>query len=207
MSSSAITTLFLDIGGVLLTNGWDREARRSAAEKFGLDLSETDERHHLTFDIYEAGKMSLDEYLARVVFYEERSFTEDEFRGFMFAQSRPYPEMIELIRRVKARYGLKVAAVNNEGRELSLHRIKTFNLGSFIDCFVSSCFVHFRKPDAEIYRTALDIVHAAPQETLYIDDRAMFVDVARGFGINGIHHRDVQKTKKEMESFGLYADK
>ena len=206
MSSSTITTLFLDIGGVLLTNGWDREARRAAAEKFGLDVSETDERHHLTFDTYEAGKLSLDEYLARVVFYKERSFTADEFREFMFAQSRPYPEMIELIRSIKARYGLKVAAVNNEGRELSLHRIKTFNLGSFIDCFVSSSFVHFRKPDADIYRMALDVVQAAPREALYIDDRAMFVDVARGFGINGIHHRNVQKTKEEMESFGLYAD-
>lgn len=206
MSSSTITTLFLDIGGVLLTNGWDREARRAAAEKFGLDVSETDERHHLTFDTYEAGKLSLDEYLARVVFYKERSFTADEFREFMFAQSRPYPEMIELIRSIKVRYGLKVAAVNNEGRELSLHRIKTFNLGSFIDCFVSSSFVHFRKPDADIYRMALDVVQAAPREALYIDDRAMFVDVARGFGINGIHHRNVQKTKEEMESFGLYAD-
>ena len=202
MSSSTITTLFLDIGGVLLTNGWDREARRSAAEKFGLDLSETDERHHLTFDVYEAGKMSLDEYLARVVFYEERSFTADEFREFMFAQSRPYPEMIELIRSIKARYGLKVAAVNNEGRELSLHRIKTFNLGSFIDCFVSSSFVHFRKPDADIYRMALDVVQAAPREALYIDDRAMFVDVARGFGSTASIIGTCRKRKRRWSHSG-----
>src|SRR5512135_2292911 len=153
MSLPTITTLFLDIGGVLLTNGWDRAARRLAALKFELDLSEMDERHHLTFDTYEAGKLTLDEYLARVVFHKERSFTRDEFKGFMFDQSKPYPDMINLVRDIKARHGLKTAAVNNEGRELSLHRIKAFKLDSFIDCFISSSFVHYRKPDADIYRT------------------------------------------------------
>jgi putative hydrolase of the HAD superfamily len=207
MSLTKITTLFLDIGGVLLTNGWDRTARNLAAGKFGLDMSEMDERHHLTFDTYEAGKLTLDEYLARVVFYEERSFTPGQFREFMFAQSKSYPDMIELIRGIKARHGLRVAAVNNEGRELSIHRIKTFNLGSFIDCFVTSSFVHFRKPDADIYRMALDVVQAAPPEVLYIDDRAMFVDVARGLGINGIHHASLQTTKAALEAFGLSADR
>ncbi len=207
MSSTKITTLFLDIGGVLLTNGWDGAARRLAALKFDLDLPEMDERHHLTFDTYEAGKLTLDEYLARVVFHEERSFTRDEFREFMFDQSKPYPDMIDLVRDIKARHGLKTAAVNNEGRELSLHRIKTFNLDSFIDCFISSSFVHYRKPDADIYRTALDVVQAAPSQVLYLDDRAMFVDVARGLGINGIHHQSYETTKAAMESFGLYKDR
>lgn len=203
MSSPRISTLFLDIGGVLLTNGWDRVARKQAAERFHLDMAEMDERHHLTFDTYEVGKLSLDEYLTRVVFYEERSFTREEFRTFMFDQSRPYPGMIDLIRDVKARYGLKAAAVNNEGRELSIHRIRKFNLDSFIDCFVSSSFVHVRKPDADIYRTALDVVQAVPSQVLYIDDRSMFVDVARGLGINGIHHKTLDATKAALESFGL----
>ncbi len=203
MSSPRISTLFLDIGGVLLTNGWDRVARKQAAERFHLDMAEMDERHHLTFDTYEVGKLSLDEYLTRVVFYEERSFTREEFRTFMFDQSRPYPGMIDLIRGVKTRYGLKAAAVNNEGRELSIHRIRKFKLDSFIDCFVSSSFVHFRKPDADIYRTALDVVQAVPSQVLYIDDRPMFVDVARGLGINGIHHQTLDATKTALESFGL----
>jgi putative hydrolase of the HAD superfamily len=189
----------------LLTNGWDRESRRRAAEQFALDVEEMDERHHLTFDTYEAGKLSLDEYLTRVIFHEDRAFTMDEFKKFMFDQSQPHPRMIDLISSIKIRYGLKSVAVNNEGRELSLHRIQTFNLGSFIDCFVSSCFVHYRKPDADIYRAALDIIHAAPEEVLYIDDRTMFVDVARGLGINGIHHETFETTKAALESFGLFA--
>src|SRR5208337_4839417 len=164
-----ISTLFLDLGGVLLTNGWDRHARELAAQTFNLDRKEMDERHHLTFDTYEAGKLTLDKYLSRVVFYEERNFTEQEFRDFMFAQSKPFPEMIDLVRTLKARYKLKIAVVNNEGRELNERRIQMFKLESFIDFFISSCFVHVRKPDEDIYRIALDIAQVPPEQVAYLD--------------------------------------
>jgi putative hydrolase of the HAD superfamily len=198
-----ITTLFLDIGGVLLTNGWDWNMRRLASETFTLDFEELNERHHLTFDTYEEGKLSLDEYLDRVVFYEERPFTRDSFRAFVFAQSRPFPEMIELVCRLKTHYGLKVAAVSNEGRELNAHRIGAFQLGTFIDFFVSSCFVHFRKPDADIFRIALDIAQVEPTRVVYIEDRPMFVEVARSLGIGGIVHTGLNATRKELAGFGL----
>lgn len=198
-----ITTLFIDIGGVLLTNGWDRMARRLAGVTFGLDYEEMDERHHLTFDTYEEGKLSLDEYLDRVVFYQERSFTRDQFRTFMFAQSRPIPEMIELVCRLKSQYRLKIAAVSNEGRELNSHRIGEFKLGTFIDFFVSSCFVHFRKPDADIFRIALDIAQVEPAQVVYIEDRPMFVEVARGLGIRGIVHADHDATRWVLAGLGL----
>src|SRR5512146_2044759 len=114
-----ITALFVDIGGVLLTNGWDHDARKRAATSFKLDLNEMEERHHLTFDTYEEGKLTLEEYLGRVVFYQKRPFSRAQFRRFMFAQSKPYPRMIEMICRLKARHGLKIAVVSNEGRELN----------------------------------------------------------------------------------------
>ena len=199
-----ITTLFLDIGGVLLTNGWDRQARRRAADVFGLDCDEMNERHHLTFDTYEEGKLTLHEYLARVVFHKERPFTPEEFRTFMFAQSRPFPEMIELVCRLKERHGLKLAAVSNEGRELTEHRIATFRLGTFIDFFISSCFVHFRKPDADIYRIALDIAQVKPAQVAYIEDRQMFVETARGLGIRGIVHSSHETTERELTNLGLH---
>src|SRR6201985_3218649 len=123
-----VTALFLDIRGVMLTNGWDRRSREAAAKKFSLDLDELNDRHRMTFDTYEAGKLSLDEYLKRAVFYQERSFTIEEFRSFMYDQSVAYPEMIELVRALKARYGLRIAVVNNEGRELNEHRIRSFRL-------------------------------------------------------------------------------
>jgi putative hydrolase of the HAD superfamily len=198
-----ITTLFLDIGGVLLSNGWDHNVRIRAAETFSLDYDEMNERHHLTFDTYEVGKLSLDEYLNRVVFYQERSFSREEFKAFMYAQSKSYPDMIELMRALKDRYNLQVAAVSNEGRELTMYRVQQFKLGAFIDFFVSSCFVHYRKPDADIYRIALDISQVRPEQVVYIDDRAMFVEVARGLGINGIIHIGYEATRKFLEGLGL----
>jgi putative hydrolase of the HAD superfamily len=201
--ATQITHLFLDIGGVLLTNGWDRHSRRDAAEKFGLDYEEMDERHHLTFDTYEEGKLSLEEYLDRVVFYEIRSFTREDFKQFMYAQSHPLPETMELIQRLKKQHNLEVAAISNEGRELTVYRIKKFNLKSFIDFFVSSCFVHFRKPDADMYRIAMDIAQAPAQNSVYIDDRPMFVEVARGLAINGIVHQSYEGTRAALSDFGL----
>jgi putative hydrolase of the HAD superfamily len=198
-----ISTLFLDIGGVLLTNGWDHTMRQDAAKKFNLDYEELNERHHLTFDTYEEGKLGLDEYLTRVIFHEERPFSRDEFRAFMFAQSEPYPDMIELIRDLKDRYHLHVGAVSNEGRELTVHRIEKFGLAEFMDFFVSSCFVHYRKPDEDMYRIALDISQAEPERSVYIEDRPMFVDVARGLGMKGIVHTGYRSTRQALEEFGL----
>jgi putative hydrolase of the HAD superfamily len=202
-TSSSITTLFLDIGGVLLTNGWDHNIRTRAAEKFNLDYEEMNERHHLTFDTYEEGKLSLDKYLNRVVFYQERSFSRDEFKAFLYAQSQPFPEMIELMRRLKTQYGLEVAAVSNEGRELTMYRVQQYNLGAVIDFFISSCFVHYRKPDEDIYRIALDIAQVRPERVVYIDDRAMFVEVAQSLGIGGIIHTAYETTRTALEGFGL----
>jgi putative hydrolase of the HAD superfamily len=199
----AITALFLDLGGVLLTNGWDRNARELAAKTFHLDSKEMSDRHHLTFDTYEVGKLTLDQYLSRVVFYEQRSFTEGEFRDFMFAQSKAFPEMIDLVRTLKAQYKLKIAVVNNEGRELNVRRIQLFKLTSFVDFFISSCFVHVRKPDEDIYRIALDIAQVPPEQVAYLEDRLMFVQVAEGLGIRGVHHTDYASTCAKLASLGL----
>jgi putative hydrolase of the HAD superfamily len=201
------TCLFLDIGGVLLTNGWDHDARKRAATNFKLELADMEDRHHLTFDTYEEGKLTLEEYLNRVVFYRKRPFSRTQFRRFMFAQSKPCPEMIELVRKLKAKYGLKIAVVSNEGRELNEYRIRKFELDGFVDAFVSSCFVHIRKPDADIFRLALDIVQAPARRVVYIENTAMFVQIAEGLGIPSILHTDYGSTCAKPASFGLRNDK
>ena len=203
MRKDTVVALFLDIGDVLLTNGWDHTMRQQAAQKFGLDYEEMNERHHLTFDTYEEGKLSLAEYLGRVVFCSPRSFSPKDFTDFIFAQSKPKPEMIQLVQELKQRYGLKTAAVSNEGRELTLYRVKKFHLSSFIDFFISSCFVHLRKPDEDMYRLALDCAQVEAEQVVYIDDRQMFVEVATSLGINGIHHADLASTRKALADFGL----
>lgn len=187
----------------MLTNGWDRRSREAAAKKFGLDLDELNDRHRMTFDTYESGKLSLDEYLKRSVFYVDRPFTMEEFRTFMYDQSVAYPEMLELFRQLKARHGLKIAVVNNEGRELNEHRIRTFKLGEFVDFFISSSFVHFRKPDADIWKMALDIAQIPREAIVYIDDRAMFVQVAEGLGLRGIVHKKYEQTRDTLAAMGL----
>ncbi len=203
MSPPAITHLFTDIGGVLLTNGWDRHMRRDAAQSFALDLEDLNDRHKMSFDTYEQGKLNLDTYLNQVVFYQERPFTREDFKEFMFAQSRPKVEMINLVSGLKWKYRLKTAAISNEGRELTIYRIKKFDLTALFDYFVSSCFVHFRKPDADMYRIALDISQADPARSVYIDDRALFVEIAQGLGLTGIHHTGFESTRAALAGLGL----
>ncbi|MGD1002674.1 MAG: HAD family hydrolase [Candidatus Brocadiia bacterium] len=201
--ATAITCLFLDIGGVLLTDGWDHHARKRAATHFRLKWTEMEDRHRLTSDTYEEGKLTLEEYLDRVVFCEKRPFTRAQFRRFMFAQSKSYPRMIEWVRKLKEKYGLKIVVVSNEARELNSHRIRKFKLDEFVDCFISSCFVHVRKPDADIFRLALDIAQARTRQVVYIENTPMFVQIAEGLGIRSILHTDYRSTRAKLASFGL----
>jgi len=201
-----ITTLFLDVGGVLLTDGWDHHARKRAAKKFKLEWIEMEDRHQLNFDIYEEGKLTLEEYLGRVVFYQKRPFTRAQFRRFMFAQSKPYSEMIELFAQLKVRHRLKIAVVSNEAREMNVYRIRKFKLDRFVNSFISSSFVHVRKPDANIFRLALDITQAPARQVLYIENTPMFVQIAEGLGIRSILHTDYKSTCTKLASFGLHND-
>jgi putative hydrolase of the HAD superfamily len=201
-----ITALFVDVGGVLLTNGWDHLARRRAAKNFKLQWAEVEDRHRLVFETHEEGKITFEEYLGRVVFYKKRPFTRAQFRDFMFAQSKPYPRMINLFAHLKVRHGLKIAVVSNESRAVNAYRIRKFKLERFVDTFISSCFVHIRKPDADIFRLALDIAQAPAQQVVYIENTPMFVQIAQGLGIRSILHTDYKSTCAKLASFGLQND-
>jgi len=200
---SPFTTLFVDVGGVLLTNAWDHIARHRAVKHFALDQDAMDRRHHLVFSLYEEGKLSLDEYLERTVFYEDRPFSQRDLQAFMFAQSEAHPQMIELVRDVKARHGLKVVAISNEGWELAAHRIEKFALKTFIDLFVFSCFVRCRKPDLEIYQLALDIAQVPPEAVVYVEDQPMFAEAAKSLGIQAFQHLSYKFTRDTLTALGL----
>ena len=200
---SRITCIFVDIGGVLLTNGWDHLARKKAARHFKLGWAEMDERHRLNFEVHEEGKLSFQDYLSRVVFYEKRPFTRHQFRSFMCAQSRGYSNMIELVSGLKKRYGLKIAVVSNESRELNAHRIREFKLDGFVDTFISSCYVHLRKPDVEIFKLALDVAQAPPGQIVYIENTPLFVDIAESLGIRSLLHTDYKSTRAQLAALGL----
>jgi len=203
---SKITTLFLDIGGVLLTDGWPHAARMLAAGTFDLDPEELEIRHHQVFDTYESGKLRLKNYLDWVVFHQQRGFTPARFQEFMFAQSRALPGMIELIRHLKTKFGLRIIVVSNEGRELNAHRIHSFHLNGFVDAFISSCFVHLRKPDPDIFRLALDIAQVPPGQIVYLENTPMFIQIAADLGIQGLLHREYASTRAGLARFGLTMD-
>ena len=198
-----ITTLFLDIGGVLLSDGWGHNFRHKAAAMFNLDAAEMEARHKLFFVVYEEGRITLDEYLKEVVFYEKRRFSVTQFRDFMFAQTKPKPEMIDFFKKLKAKYKLQVAAVSNEARELNEYRIEKFQLKEIFDFFISSCYVHVRKPDAEIFKLALDIARVQPEQVIYIDDVEMFTEVASKLGIKSIHHINLTSTSNQIKAMGF----
>lgn len=198
-----IKTIFLDIGSVLLTNGWDRKSRKLALEKFDLNGEDFEPRHEDIFALYEEGRVTLDYYLDKTVFYKERSFSVDEFKAFMFAQSRPYPEMIDLFTRLRGKYRFKLVSVNNEGLELSTYRVDKFSLDALFDFFITSCFVHIRKPDKSIFELALNLSYTKPEESIFIDDRTFNVETASNLGLNAFRHIDYESTKEELSRFGF----
>ena len=198
-----IEWLFIDIGGVLLSDGWGHLFRQKAASEFNIDYDEMEVRHKQAFEAYEIDKLSLAEYLKLVVFYEPRSFTPNQFGAFMFGLSTPWLDMIDLIKVVKQSNALKILVVSNEARALNAYRIKKFGLTSFVDVFLSSSFVRLRKPDPEFFRVALDLVQCPPSSVLYLENTPMFVEVAETFGINSLLHVDISSTRRKLSSFGL----
>lgn len=198
---SKIKAVFMDIGGVLLTNGWGHESREKAAKVFGFDYEEMDKLHHFIYNVFEIGSISLDEYLDTVIFNCPRDFTRAEFKQFMYEQSVELPEMLPWLKTWKKQTSLPVFAISNESRELNDYRIETFNLRQLFDGFFSSCYVGMRKPDPRIFQKALEITQVKPSECVYFDDRPMLVNAAKKMGMNGIQHEKFETSKSILETF------
>ena len=196
MNTNDLKVLFLDIGGVLLSNGWGHESREKAADLFHINYAEMDVLHEFIFKTYEMGKVTLDDYLDTVVFNHPREFSRAEFRAFMMAQSVELPGMLAWLREWKqTNCDFRIIAVNNEGRELNEHRIAKFHLHEVFDAFVSSCVVGMAKPDPNIWRLAMGIAQARPDQCVYFDDRLMLARTARQLGINAFHHQTFAETR------------
>lgn len=192
--------LFSDVGGVLLRNGWGHESRMAAAVKFKIDYNELDILHDFIFNVWEMGKISMDDYLDTVIFHKRRNFSRKDFKDFMFEQSEQLPEMLPWMIKWKNKHeNIKVISINNEPRELNQYRINKFKLHDFFDAFITSCEVGMRKPDPGIFLLALGIAQAKPEECIYFDDRAMLVEAAKKVGIHAYHHTDFRSTRKIID--------
>ena len=201
-----ISALFWDNGGVILTNGWDRNSRRAAVEKFHLDWADFEDRHELMLNDFETGRVTLDEYLRRTVFYREHPFTPDDFKKFMFEQSQPFPESLDFLKRLAQTRRYIVASLNNESKELNEYRIKTFNLLQYFEAFFSSCYLGLRKPSAEIYRLVLKITQRSPEECVMIDDRGLNLETAKEIGIHTIQFKSVTQLRADLAKLNVLAD-
>jgi len=193
-----INTIFWDVGGVLLTNAWDRAQRERALEQFKLDEEEFGDRHEMVISSLERGKISFDEYLNRTIFYRPRPFAREVFKDYVFSLSQPHREVLALAEELAKSGKHFMGTINNESRELNLYRIQTFGLRDIFSTFVSSCFVGLRKPEEGIYRMALEITQKSPQDCCFIDDRALNLEYARQMGMHTIEMQDVEQLRREL---------
>ena len=198
-----MTALFFDIGGVLLSNGWDRAERTAASEKFHLDWKEFEDRHELVLHAFETGEMGLDEYLDRVIFYCPRSFSREEFADYICAQSKELPGTMNVLRRLAQAKKYLISSLNNESREMNAYRIEKFGLRSYFDVFLSSCYLGVRKPDEAIYQRALDITQRKGEECLFIDDRALNLECAAELGMRTIQFKDAAQLERELKGLNI----
>jgi len=198
-----ITALFWDVGGVLLSNAWDHEQRQCTLKEFNLDEVEFESRHEMLVSSFERGKITLQNYLERTVFYRPRSFTAEAFIQHMFSLSTPIPETLQLGKELSRSGKYLMSTINNESKELNLYRIQTFGLREIFSLFVSSCFVGLRKPEEGIYRLALEITQRPPEECCFIDDRPLNLDSASRLGMHVIQMKTAEQLRVDLQKLGV----
>ncbi len=200
---TAIRAIFWDVGGVLLTNAWDRTQRIAALEHFRLDEEEFHDRHEMVVSSFERGKITLEEYLDRTVFYRTRPFTRDEFRDFMFSLSQPFPDVLAFAQSLADSGKYFMATINNESRELNYYRVEKYALRQTFRFFLSSCFVGFRKPERDIYRMALETTQIPAGQCCFIDDRSLNLECAAKLGIHTIEMQTLEQLRKDLGELGV----
>jgi putative hydrolase of the HAD superfamily len=201
-----VTSLFWDMGGVFLTNAWDRAGRRRAIEKFQLDPDDFEDRHELMLHAFETGHATLEKYLDRTVFYRPRTFSRDDFKEFMKEQSQVCPEGMAVLAGAARTRKYFLAALNNESLEMNEYRIERFHLRDYFAAFFSSCFLGVRKPDAGIYRLALRIAQRPPEECVFIDDRSLNLECARELGMRTILFQNAAQLRNDLGRIGVILD-
>jgi len=198
-----ISALFWDVGGVLLTNGWDRHSRERAAKKFSLDWEDFEDRHELVVSRFETGRLSLDRYLDRTIFYRDRDFGKDVFKAHMLDQSKPIDGTLDVVARLAQAGRCLMATLNNESRELNLYRIDHFGLRKYFSLFMTSSFLGVKKPEDEMFRLALDLTQHEPEECVFIDDREINLEGADHLGLRTLHFKNAPQLEKDLQKLGV----
>lgn len=199
----SLTHVFFDIGGVLGTNGWDREQRARALQKFSVEEEDFEHRHHQVVSEFETGAMSLEEYLDVTVFYTPRMFSREDFELYMLSLSEPNPYTIEIAKRLATAGRVRLMTMNNESAVLNVHRIDRFGLKSIFQTFLSSCWLGCRKPQRMFFERGLGIAQADAASSLLIDDRDQNLAPAATLGMRTIQFTDPQSLARELMGYGV----
>jgi putative hydrolase of the HAD superfamily len=195
--------LFFDIGGVMLTNGWDHASRKAAATHFGLDWEEFRDRHDMVARDFDEGRMSLDDYLTRTVFYRPRAYSRDDYTQFVYAQSQPKDDVLSVVRLLATSGRYPMATINNESRELNDYRIRQFGLDRMFRAFFSSCYLGVSKPTPAIDQRALDITQCPPECCVFVDDRSLNLEMAAQLGMHTILCKDGPQLAEDLQKQGV----
>ena len=198
-----ISAIFWDVGGVLLSNAWDRVERTQALAKFGLDQDEFHDRHEMVVSSFERGKLTLDEYLDRVIFYRTRPFSKEQFKNYMFSLSKPKQDILDMAAVLSRSNRYLMGTINNESKEINSYRIETFHLRQIFSIFVSSCFVGLRKPEPDIYRVALEVTQKSADQCCFIDDRGINLEGAERLGIHTIRLENAKQLQQRLSELGV----
>ena len=198
-SVSNIRHIFFDIGGVLGSNGWDREQRARAVAKFNLEPEDFQCRHEEVIGAWEEGRITMEDYLDTAVFWEPRKFSREEFIEFMYSQSVANEAVIALARSLTKQARYTLMTLNNEADELNRHRIVKFGISEIFEAFLSSCWLGVRKPMQKFYERGLGIAQAQPESTLFIDDREQNITPARKLGMNVILFQSASQLRSDLE--------
>lgn len=207
-SAPEIRTIFWDIGGVLLTNGWDEAQRAHTLTPLGVDVADFESRYEAANFFWERGLSTAVEFFNKTLFRADqpnRNFSFEDIWPLVCAESKVlHPECFDIITSLRTSGKFKIATLNNESRELNAYRIDTFNLRQYFDYFICSGYVHEMKPHPAIYRAAIDISGHPPQTSVFIDDKPENCRAAADFGMNAIHFRSPDQLTRDLAQLGIH---
>jgi len=204
--SSSIRTVFWDVGGVILTNGWDLTQRTRVLSRLGVDLEAYEEIHERVNYYWERGLINAEDFFMQTVLRTnpKLNLTFDLLWPQVCAESKVlHAECLDILAELKEQRKFRLATLNNESRELNEHRLNAFKLRSLFDYFICSGYVHEMKPNPGIYRSAIDISGYAPERALFIDDKPENCEAAISLGMQAIWFQSPLQLRQELAQRGI----
>ena len=202
----SIRTIFWDIGGVVLTNGWDKGQRSRVLSRLGVNLEAYEEVHERANYYWERGLMTAKEFFAQTVLQANPhlDLTFETLWPQVCAESKVlHAECLDMLSELKEQGSYRLATLNNESRELNEYRLDAFKLRSLFDYFICSGYVHEMKPLPGIFRSAIDVSGFAARTALFIDDKSENCAAAEALGMHVICFKTPRQLCTELAGYGI----